>query len=127
MSNTQQISIRLDADISKEYQKMADARGMPFSTYLREVLSNNLHTLSVKNEVDRFEDIVHDMEKNLLNAMKKFTDENKIGDRYFEDFGGLYMMLLGVLMQLQVDKEDVKKMQNRGIEYAQSRFLEKNQ
>lgn len=124
MSNSYQVSIRLNEDVAKDYQKMADARGIKLSSYLREVLSNNLHTVSIKNEVDRFEGIVHNMESNMLKAMHEFTNENKISEKYYQDFGSIYMMLLGTLMQLKVDKEDIKKMQNRGTEYGQSLFSE---
>lgn len=124
MKRSCQLGIRLDGEVASAYQQLADAKGVKLSTYLKEVLTNNLHTVSIKSEVDRFEGIVHDMQANMLKAMSDFTNENKISEKYYEDFGSIYMMLLGTLMQLKVDKEDIKRMQNKGTEYGQSHFLE---
>ena len=96
--------------------------GVKLATFLKEVLTNNLHTIAFKNEVDRMEDIVDSFQKNLNHSLEKFSSENTLNDKYFEDFGGIYMMMLGLLMQQKVDREDIRGMQAKGISYANANF-----
>ena len=127
LRNSHQVGIRLDGEVASAYQQMADARGVKLATFLKEVLTNNLHTIAFKNEVDRMEDIVDSFQKNLNHSLEKFSSENTLNDKYFEDFGGIYMMMLGLLMQQKVDREDIRGMQAKGISYANANFKGKKE
>ena len=55
--------------------------------------------------------------------VERFQNENSLNEKYFEDFGGIYMMLLGVLMKQNVAKEEIKEMQSKGTIYAKKNFI----
>ena len=104
---------------------MASEMGLTTGEYSRIVLTNNLHTVSLKNEVNRIENIVLDFDKSMKKSMEKFTVDNQFNEKFYEDFGGIYMMMLGALMQLKIEKDDIRGMQSKGVSYAHNNFLGK--
>lgn len=124
MNSTRTVAVRLDNQVAQEYERLAQLKGDKLGTYLRDLLTSNLQMISIERQASRIETLVDDFEKQINYSLDKFTEANYLNKKFFEDFGGIYMMLLGTLMQLKVDKEDIKRMQNRGVEYGRSHFLE---
>ena len=122
-----QITIRLEDEIAKSYEEMAGAKGISLTTFIQDILVGNLHTVSLTNEVTRIEDVLDSFERRLNRSIEKFSSENTLNDKYFEDFGGIYMMMLGLLMQQKVDREDIRGMQAKGISYANANFKGKKE
>ncbi|WP_329417901.1 hypothetical protein [Acinetobacter indicus] len=122
-----QITIRLEDEIAKSYEEMAGAKGISLTTFIQDILVGNLHTVSLTNEVTRIEDVLDSFERRLNRSIEKFSSENTLNDKYFEDFGGVYMMMLGLLMQQKVDREDIRGMQAKGISYANANFKGKKE
>lgn len=125
MSKLKLYGVRLEEVVGKEYEQMASEMGLTTGEYLRIVLTNNLHTVSLKNEVNRIENIVLDFDKSMKKSMEKFTVDNQFNEKFYEDFGGIYMMMLGALMQLKIEKDDIRGMQSKGVSYAHNNFLGK--
>ena len=55
------------------------------------------------------------------------TVAEEFKEKYYEDIGGVYMMLIGILMKLNMEKDDIKNMQNRGTTYAQNNYIGKTE
>lgn len=127
MSRLKLYGVRLSEEVGKQYEEMASQLGLTPAEYIRDVLTNNLHTISLKSEVNRIEELVNGLDKNIKNSLEKFTHENRFNEKYYEDFGGIYMMMLGLLMQQKVDREDIRGMQAKGISYANANFKGKKE
>jgi predicted DNA-binding protein len=127
MSRLKLYGVRLSEEVGKQYEEMASQLGLTPAEYIRDVLTNNLHTISLKSEVNRIEEIVNSLDKNIKNSLEKFTHENRFNEKYYEDVGGVYMMLIGILMKLNMEKDDIRNMQNRGTTYAQNNYIGKTE
>ncbi|MBJ8424331.1 MULTISPECIES: hypothetical protein [Acinetobacter] len=123
MNSTRTVAVRLDNQVAQEYERLAQLNGDKLGTYLRDLLTRNLHMTSIERQVSRIETLVDDFEKNMNHSLTTFTQENCFKEKYYEDFGGVYMMLLGILMKLNIEKEDIRNMQAKGTTYAKSNFI----
>ena len=127
MSGTRTITIRLDNNVADEYERMANLGGVKPSSYIRSILTNNLYLANMQTEVSRVENMLVEHEKSMKKVLEKFTVENQFKEKYYEDVGGVYMMLIGILMKLNMEKDDIKNMQNRGTTYAQNNYIGKTE
>ena len=98
-------------------------KGDKLGTYLRDLLTSNIQMASIERQVSRVEELVNEFEKDINRSLDKFTQQNRLNEKFYEDFGGVYMMLLSTLMQLKVEKEDIRGMQAKGDAYAQRNYL----
>ena len=127
MAEYKAYTIRLDPLVGDEYEKIANSLGLKPAEYFREILTSNLHLNTIRSEVDRIENLVQDFDKNIKNVLERFTHENRFNEKYYEDVGGVYMMLIGILMKLNMEKDDIKNMQNRGTTYAKNNYIGKTE
>jgi hypothetical protein len=66
---------------------------------------------SIERQASRIETLVNDFEKQINYSLDKFTEANYLNEKFFEDFGHMYMFQMGMLMHLKVDREDIRGMQ----------------
>ena len=125
MADYKAYTVRLDPLVGEEYEKLADNLGLKPAEYLRDVLTNGLYVNTIKNEVARVENLINDHEASMRKVLEKFTVDNQFNEKFYEDIGGLYMMMLGALMQLKIEKDDIRGMQAKGVSYAHNNFLGK--
>ena len=123
MNSTRTVAIRLDNLVAQEYERLAQLKGDKLGTYLRDLLTSNIQMASIERQVSRVEELVNEFEKDINRSLDKFTQQNRLNEKFYEDFGGVYMMLLSTLMQLKVEKEDIRGMQAKGDAYAQRNYL----
>jgi predicted nucleic acid-binding Zn-ribbon protein len=123
MNSTRTVAIRLDNLVAQEYERLAQLKGDKLGTYLRDLLTTNIQMASIERQVSRIEELVNEFEKDINRSLDKFTQQNRLNEKFYEDFGGVYMMLLSTLMQLKVEKEDIRGMQAKGDAYAQRNYL----
>ena len=125
MSGTRTITIRLDNNVADEYERMANLGGVKPSSFIRSILTNNLYLANMQTEVSRVENMLVEHEQSMKKVLEKFTLENQFNEKFYEDIGGLYMMMLGALMQLKIEKDDIRGMQAKGVNYAHNNYLGK--
>lgn len=123
MNSTRTVAVRLDNQVAQEYERLAQLNGDKLGTYLRDLLTRNLHMTSIERQVSRIETLVDDFEKNMNHSLMDFTQKNCFKDKYYEDFSSVYMMLIGILMKMNTEKEDIRNMQAKGSAYAQNNFI----
>ena len=123
MNSTRTVAVRLDNLVAQEYERLAQLKGDKLGTYLRDLLTSNIQMASIERQVSRVEELVNEFEKDINRSLDKFTQQNRLNEKFYEDFGGVYMMLLSTLMQLKVEKEDISGMQAKGDAYAQRNYL----
>lgn len=123
MQDFRTYTIRIDTQVAEYYEKLADSEGIRASKLFSKILTNNFQSIGIKHQADRIEQVVDDFERKLKLTLEKFQNDNSMSDKYFEDFGGIYMMLLGVLMRQNVAKDDIKEMQSKGAIYAKKNFI----
>ncbi|ENW02935.1 hypothetical protein [Acinetobacter beijerinckii] len=116
-------ALRLDEDVAVYYEGLAATDGIRPSKLFQKILTNNFQSVGIKHQADRIEQLVDDFERKLKFTLEKFQNDNSLNEKYFEDFGGIYMMLLGVLMKQNVVKDEIKEMQSKGAIYAKKNFI----
>jgi hypothetical protein len=100
MNSTRTVAVRLDNQVAQEYERLAQLKGDKLGTYLRDLLTSNLQMASIERQASRIETLVNDFEKQINYSLDKFTEANYLNKKFFEDFGGVYMMLLSTLCLL---------------------------
>jgi hypothetical protein len=123
MNNTRTVAVRLDNLVAQEYERLAQLKGDKLGTYLRDLLTSNIQMASIERQVSRVEELVNEFEKDINRSLDKFTQQNGVNEKLYEDFGHIYMFHLGALMQAKVEKEDIRKMQSQGTNYANRNYL----
>jgi hypothetical protein len=114
MNSTRTVAVRLDNQVAQEYERLAQLKGDKLGTYLRDLLTSNLQMASIERQASRIETLVNDFEKQINYSLDKFTEANYLNEKFFEDFGHMYMFQMGMLMHLRVDREDIRGMQIKG-------------
>ena len=79
---------------------------------------------SGERQASRIETLVNDFEKQINYSLNKFTEANYLNEKFFEDFGHIYMFQIGILMHLKVDRGDIQLIQTKGNAYAQRHYFE---
>lgn len=120
MSDTRRYNLRLDNSVADYYDEIARVEGIATPTIFRKILTNHMHTIAMKTQADRIENLVDE----LSNKIDQFEENNNLKEKYFEDFSGLYMMLLWLLMKNGASKDEIRSMQAKAAAYAENNFLE---
>lgn len=124
MNNTRTVAVRLDNLVAEEYERLAQLKGDKLGTYLREILTSNLHMTSIERQVSRVESLVNEFEKDINRSLDKFTQINALNENFLEDFGEMYMAQLAILMQLKFEKYEIRGIQAKGVNRAKNRYSE---
>ncbi|MBV6598027.1 hypothetical protein JL991_20740, partial [Acinetobacter baumannii] len=77
------------------------------SKLFSKILTNDFQSIAVKQQADRIEDLVNRLEK----RKDDFEEDNNFSEKYYEDFSGLYFMMLWTLMKNGASKDEVRMMQ----------------
>jgi hypothetical protein len=113
MNSTRTVAVRLDNQVAQEYERLAQLKGDKLGTYLRDLLTSNLQMASIERQASRIETLVNDFEKNMNHSLTSLLKKIVLKKNY-EDFGGVYMMLIGILMKLNMER--------RYTQYAGQRY-----
>jgi hypothetical protein len=122
MNSTRTVAVRLDNQVAQEYERLAQLKGDKLGTYLRDLLTSNLQMASIERQANRIETLVNDFEKQ-INYLDKFTEANYLNEKFFEDFGHIYMFQIGILMHLKVDRGDIQGMQTKEMHMPKRTIL----
>lgn len=111
-------AIRLDPQVAEFYDQLANSEGIRTSKLFSKILTNDFQSIAVKQQADRIEDLVNRLEKRI----DDFEEDNNFSEKYYEDFSGLYFMMLWTLMKNGASKEEVRMMQAKGYSYADDNY-----
>ncbi len=81
-------------------------------------MTNYFQSIAVKQQADRIEDLVNRLEKRIYD----FEEDNNFSEKYYEDFSGLYFMMLWLLMKNGASKDEVRMIQSKGYSYADDNY-----
>ncbi len=81
-------------------------------------MTNDFQSIDVKQQDDRIEDLVNRLEKRI----DDFEEDNNFSEKYYEDFSGLYFMMLWLLMKNGSSKDEVRMIQAKGYSYADDNY-----
>ncbi|EPL0898439.1 hypothetical protein [Acinetobacter lwoffii] len=118
MSETKRYTIRLDSAVAEYYESLAASQDEKPSTFLSRVLTNHHQTIGIKHQADRIEDLVDRVEKRI----EEFEDNNNFNEKFYEDFSGLYFMMLWVMMKSNASKDEIRAIQAKGYTYADENY-----
>ena len=111
-------AVRLDPQVAEFYDQLANSEGIRTSKLFSKILTNDFQSIAVKQQADRIEDLVNRLEKRI----DDFEEDNNFSEKYYEDFSGLYFMMLWTLMKNWASKEEVRMMQAKGYSYADDNY-----
>ena len=111
-------AVRLDPQVAEFYDQLANSEGIRTSKLFSKILTNDFQSIAVKQQADRIEDLVNRLEKRI----DDFEEDNNFSEKYYEDFSGLYFMMLWLLMKNGASKEEVRMMQAKGYSYADDNY-----
>ena len=111
-------AVRLDPQVAEFYDQLANSEGIRTSKLFSKILTNDFQSIAVKQQADRIEDLVNRLEKRI----DDFEEDNNFSEKYYEDFSGLYFMMLWTLMKNGASKEEVRMMQAKGYSYADDNY-----
>ena len=111
-------AVRLDPQVAEFYDQLANSEGIRTSKLFSKILTNDFQSIAVKQQADRIEDLVNRLEKRI----DDFEEDNNFSEKYYEDFSGLYFMMLLTLMKNGASKDEVRMMQAKGYSYADDNY-----
>lgn len=111
-------AVRLDPQVAEFYDQLANSEGIRTSKLFSKILTNDFQSIAVKQQADRIEDLVNRLEKRI----DDFEEDNNFSEKYYEDFSGIYMMLLWLLMKNGASKDEIRSMQAKAANYAEQNF-----
>ena len=111
-------AVRLDPQVAEYYDQLANSEGIRTSKLFSKILTNDFQSIAVKQQADRIEDLVNRLEKRI----DDFEEDNNFSEKYYEDFSGLYFMMLWTLMKNGASKDEVRMMQAKGYSYADDNY-----
>ena len=111
-------AVRLDPQVAEFYDQLANSEGIRTSKLFSKILTNDFQSIAVKHQADRIEDLVNRLEKRI----DDFEEDNNFSEKYYEDFSGLYFMMLWLLMKNGASKDEVRMMQAKGYSYADDNY-----
>ena len=117
-SKSPTFTLRLDSEVADHYAQLAQEEGVKPGKYLSMVLTQNRHEVKVSAHLDRVEKLIDRFESRI----EKFEEDNNFYNKYYEDFSGMYMMLLWLMMKEGATKDEIKMMQSKGLNYAENNF-----
>ncbi|MCE6331096.1 hypothetical protein KR669_18830 [Acinetobacter baumannii] len=111
-------AVRLDPQVAEFYDQLANSEGIRTSKLFSKILTNDFQSIAVKQQADRIEDLVNRLEK----RRDDFEEDNNFSEKYYEDFSGLYFMMLWLLMKNGASKDEVRMIQAKGYSYADDNY-----
>ena len=111
-------AVRLYPQVAEFYDQLANSEGIRTSKLFSKILTNDFQSIAVKQQADRIEDLVNRLEKRI----DDFEEDNNFSEKYYEDFSGLYFMMLWTLMKNGASKDEVRMMQAKGYSYADDNY-----
>ncbi|HEO1824406.1 hypothetical protein OHX12_17695 [Acinetobacter baumannii] len=111
-------AVRLDPQVAEFYDQLANSEGIRTSKLFSKILTNDFQSIAVKQQADRIEDLVNRLEKRI----DDFEEDNNFSEKYYEDFSGLYFMMLWTLMKNGASKDEVRMIQAKGYSYADDNY-----
>ena len=111
-------AVRLDPQVAEFYDQLANSEGIRTSKLFSKILTNDFQSIAVKQQADRIEDLVNRLEKRI----DDFEEDNNFSEKYYEDFSGLYFMMLWLLMKNGGSKDEVRMIQAKGYSYADDNY-----
>ncbi|ACC59007.1 TPA: hypothetical protein ACSE38_003639 [Acinetobacter baumannii] len=111
-------AVRLDPQVAEFYDQLANSEGIRTSKLFSKILTNDFQSIAVKQQADRIEDLVNRLEKRI----DDFEEDNNFSEKYYEDFSGLYFMMLWLLMKNGASKDEVRMIQAKGYSYADDNY-----
>ena len=111
-------AVRLDPQVAEFYDQLANSEGIRTSKLFSKILTNDFHSIAVKQQAARIEDLVNRLEKRI----DDFEEDNNFSEKYYEDFSGLYFMMLWLLMKNGASKDEVRMIQAKGYSYADDNY-----
>ncbi|MFV5286428.1 hypothetical protein ACNKHA_18635 [Acinetobacter baumannii] len=111
-------AVRLDPQVAEFYDQLANSEGIRTSKLFSKILTNDFQSIAVKQQADRIEDLVNRLEKRI----DDFEEDNNFSEKYYEDFSGLYFMMLWLLMKNGTSKDEVRMIQAKGYSYADDNY-----
>ena len=111
-------AVRLDPQVAEFYDQLANSEGIRTSKLFSKILTNDFQSIAVKQQADRIEDLVNRLEKRI----DDFEEDNNFSEKYYEDFSGLYFMMLWLLMKNGASKDEVRMIQAKGYSYADDKY-----
>ena len=111
-------AVRLDPQVAEFYDQLANSEGIRTSKLFSKILTNDFQSIAVKQQADRIEDLVNRLEKRI----DDFEEDNNFSEKYYEDFSGLYFMMLWLLMKNGASKDEVRMIQSKGYSYADDNY-----
>lgn len=111
-------AVRLDPQVAEFYDQLANSEGIRTSKLFSKILTNDFQSIAVKQQADRIEDLVNRLEKRI----DDFEEDNIFSEKYYEDFSGLYFMMLWLLMKNGASKDEVRMIQAKGYSYADDNY-----
>lgn len=118
MSDTRRYNLRLDNSVADYYDEIARVEGIATPTIFRKILTNHMHTIAMKTQADRIENLVDRVEKRI----EEFEEKNNFNEKFYEDFSGLYFMMLWVMMKSNASKDEIRAIQAKGYTYADENY-----
>ncbi|WP_340493379.1 hypothetical protein, partial [Acinetobacter baumannii] len=109
---------RLDPQVAEFYDQLANSEGIRTSKLFSKILTNDFQSIAVNQQADRIEDLVNRLEKRI----DDFEEDNNFSEKYYEDFSGLYFMMLWLLMKNGASKDEVRMIQAKGYSYADDNY-----
>ncbi|PSE04320.1 hypothetical protein C7G98_18880 [Acinetobacter baumannii] len=111
-------AVRLDPQVAEFYDQLSNSEGIRTSKLFSKILTNDFQSIAVKQQADRIEDLVNRLEKRI----DDFEEDNNFSEKYYEDFSGLYFMMLWLLMKNGASKDEVRMIQAKGYSYADDNY-----
>ncbi|MDW2890776.1 hypothetical protein R5K39_18675 [Acinetobacter baumannii] len=111
-------AVRLDPQVAEFYDQLANSEGIRTSKLFSKILTNDFQSIAVKQQADRIEDLVNRLEKRI----DDFEEDNNFSEKYYDDFSGLYFMMLWLLMKNGASKDEVRMIQAKGYSYADDNY-----
>lgn len=111
-------AVRLDPQVAEFYDQLAASEGIRTSKLFTKILTNDFQSIAVKHQADRIEDLVDRVEKRI----EEFEEKNNFNEKFYEDFSGLYFMMLWVMMKNNASKDEIRAIQAKGYTYADENY-----
>nr|WP_196305110.1 hypothetical protein [Acinetobacter baumannii]AMD83630.1 hypothetical protein [Acinetobacter baumannii] len=103
-------AVRLDPQVAEFYDQLANSEGIRTSKLFSKILTNDFQSIAVKQQADR------------IKRIDDFEEDNNFSEKYYEDFSGLYFMMLWLLMKNGASKDEVRMIQAKGYSYADDNY-----
>ncbi|WP_312321281.1 hypothetical protein [Acinetobacter variabilis] len=118
MSDSRRYTFRLDNDVADYYDELARAKGVTTPILFTNIMTNNMQEIAMKTQADRIEDLVDRVERRI----EEFEEKNNFNEKFYEDFSGLYFMMLWVMMKSNASKDEIRAIQAKGYTYADENY-----